>query len=263
MTDRVIRAADTDVDALLRAAADHAAAYRASLPGRPVRAEQDVDQVRAALGGPLPAAPTPAGQVIEALVAGAEPGITSSAGPRYFGFVTGGALPAATAADLLAAGWDQNALNSVLSPAAAAVESVAGEWLKDLLGVPASASVGFVTGAQAANTVGLAAARHQVLADAGWDVEQRGLAGAPPVRVVASVERHATVDRSLRLLGLGNDAVVPVDADPNGAIDVGHLAVVLDRLSAAAGAQPIVCLQAGNVNTGACDDLRAALRVPR
>ena len=97
---------------------------------------------------------------------------------------------------------------------------MAGGWLKQLLGVPATASVGFVTGAQAANTVGLAAARHQVLADAGWDVEQRGLLGAPAVRVVASVERHATVDRSLRLLGLGNDAVVPVRADANGAMDM-------------------------------------------
>ena len=158
---------------------------------------------------------------------------------------------------------DQCAFNAVLSPAAAAAEVVAGGWLKGLLGVPASASVGFVTGAQAANTAGLAATQHQVLADAGWDVERRGLGGAPAVRVVASIERHATIDRSLRLLGLGNDAVVPVRADANGAMDVGHLAEVLDELRTHSGAPPVVCLQAGNVNTGACDDLRAGCELTR
>ena len=129
----------------------------------------------------------------------------ASAGPRFFGFVVGGALPAATAADMLAAGWDQNAFNAVLSPAAAAAEEAAGGWLKDLLGIPVGASVGFVTGAQAANTVGLAAGRHHVLAESGWDVERDGLVGGPRVRVVASAERHATIDRSLRLLGLGTE----------------------------------------------------------
>ena len=155
-----------------------------------------------------------------------------------------------------------------MRPAKAAPEAkqqrkLAGGWLKDLLGVPATASVGFVTGAQAANTAGLAAARHQVLADAGWDVEQRGLVGAPPLRVVASVERHATVDRSLRLLGLGNDAVDPVRAGRNGEIDVDHLGEVLAQTAAAGGAPPIVSLQAGNVNTGACDDLRTATALAR
>jgi len=248
-----------DLDGLLQTVAEHVAAYRASLPDRPVNAAHDVDQVRAALGGPLPAGPTAAADVIAQLVAAAEPGLAATAGPRFFGFVVGGALPAATAADMLAAGWDQWAFNASVSPATAAAELVAGDWVKGLLGVPGTASVGFVTGAQAANTVGLAAARHQVLADAGWDVEARGLQGAPPVRVVASDERHATVDRSLRLLGLGNDAVAPVRTDGNGAIDVEDLARVLDEASAGAGAPPIVALQAGNVNTGACDDLRTAV----
>jgi len=251
-----VAAADGDLDPLLRIAAAHAAAYRASLGDRPVRGPQGVDEVAAALGGELPSGPTPPADVVEQLVAAVDGGLMSTAGPRFFGFVIGGSLPGAVAADLLATGWDQCAFNGVLSPAAAAAESVAGGWLKQLLGLPASASVGFVTGAQAANTAGLAAARHQVLADAGWDVEQRGLVDAPPVRVVASVERHATVDRSLRLLGLGNDAVVPVRADANGAMDMADLAAVLDGL-ADGGAPPIVALQAGNVNTGACDDLRA------
>ena len=188
-------------------------------------------------------------------MAAADPGLVATAGPRYFGFVVGGASPATTAADMLAAGWDQIAFNAVTSPAAVAAETAAGTWLKDLLGLPASASVGFVTGGQAANTAGLAAARHQVLADAGWDVERRGLLGAPPVRVLASAERHATIDRSLRLLGLGTDALREVPAGPQGAIDPDALAVALRD----AGPGPtVVCLQAGNVNTGACDELRRA-----
>ncbi|MCZ7475381.1 pyridoxal phosphate-dependent decarboxylase family protein [Micromonospora sp. WMMC273] len=240
---------------LFRRAADHAADYRLSLPDRPVGVPVDQAALNEAFAGPLPDAPTPPEQVLAELVAAAEPGLVATAGPRYFGFVIGGALPAATAADMLAAGWDQNAFNAVTSPAAVAAESAAGTWLKELLGIPATASVGFVTGGQAANTAGLAAARHQVLADAGWDVERRGLSGAPAVRVFAGAERHATVDRSLRLLGLGTDALRPVPTGPQGAIDPHALAAALRD----AGPGPtIVCLQAGNVNTGACDDLRRA-----
>ncbi|MEU9826170.1 pyridoxal phosphate-dependent decarboxylase family protein [Micromonospora chersina] len=240
---------------LFRLAADHAAAYRRSLPDRPVGVPLDQAALTAAFSGPLPSAPCPPEQVVADLLAAAEPGLVASAGPRYFGFVVGGALPAATAADMLAAGWDQLAFNAVTSPAAIAAEAAAGGWLKELLGIPASASVGFVTGAQAANTAGLAAARHQVLADAGWDVERRGLLGAPPIRVIAGEERHGTVDRSLRLLGLGVDVVEPVPAGPNGAMDVGALRALL---RAGSPAPTIVCLQAGNVNTGACDELREA-----
>ncbi|TYB40324.1 aspartate aminotransferase family protein [Micromonospora sp. AP08] len=240
---------------LFRLAADHAAAYRRSLPDRPVGVPLDQAAVTDAFSGPLPTAPCPPEQVMADLLAAAEPGLVASAGPRYFGFVVGGALPAATAADMLAAGWDQLAFNAVTSPAAIAAEAAAGGWLKELLGIPASASVGFVTGAQAANTAGLAAARHQVLADAGWDVERRGLIGAPPIRVLAGEERHGTVDRSLRLLGLGVDVVEPVPAGPNGALDVGALRALLRAGSLG---PTIVCLQAGNVNTGACDELREA-----
>ncbi|WP_433311234.1 pyridoxal phosphate-dependent decarboxylase family protein [Micromonospora chersina] len=244
-----------DLRHLFRLAADHAAAYRRSLPDRPVGVPLDRAALTDAFSGPLPTAPCPPEQVLADLLAAAEPGLVASAGPRYFGFVVGGALPAATAADMLAAGWDQLAFNAVTSPAAVAAEAAAGGWLKELLGIPASASVGFVTGAQAANTAGLAAARHQVLADAGWDVERRGLLGAPPIRVLAGEERHGTVDRSLRLLGLGVDVVEPVPAGPNGALDVGALRALL---RAGSPGPTIVCLQAGNVNTGACDELREA-----
>ncbi|MEV7231091.1 pyridoxal-dependent decarboxylase [Polymorphospora sp. NPDC051019] len=249
-----------DLRRLFRLAADHAAGYRESLPDRPVGVSIDQGALAEAFTGPLPSAPCPPEQVLADLLAVAEPGLVASAGPRYFGFVVGGALPAATAADILAAGWDQLATNAVTSPAAIAAEAAAGVWLKELLGIPASASVGFVTGAQAANTAGLAAARHHVLADAGWDVERRGLLGAPPIRVIAGAERHATIDRSLRLLGLGTDLVEPVPAGPNGAIGLGALREVL---RGGPSGPTIVCLQAGNVNTGACDPLREACELVR
>jgi glutamate/tyrosine decarboxylase-like PLP-dependent enzyme len=244
-----------EMSRLFRSAADHAADYRRSLPNRPVGASIDQSALADAFSGPLPSTPSPPEQVLAELLAAAEPGLVASAGPRYFGFVIGGALPAATAADILAAGWDQNAHNAVTSPAAIAAEAAAGTWLKELLGIPPSASTGFVTGCQAANTVGLTAARHQVLADAGWDVERRGLPGAPPIRVIAGDERHATIDRSLRLLGLGTDVVEPVPTGPNGAIDLGSLR---ELLRAGSPGPLIVCLQSGNVNTGACDQLREA-----
>lgn len=192
------------------------------------------------------------------LIAAARPGLVGTVGPRFFGFVIGGALPAATAADLLAAGWDQCAYNEVLSPAAAAAERAAGGWAKALLGLPETASVGFVTGAQAANTVGLAVGRQRVLADVGWDVARDGLFGAPRVAVVASEERHATIDRAARLLGFGTGSIEPVAATSQGAIDVDRLRTTLDAVR---DRPVIVCLQAGNVNTGACDDLRAATTV--
>ena len=245
-----------DLAPLFARAAEHAAAFRASLAARPVGPRADLAAALEALGGPLPAGGAPAEKVLEELVAAAEPGLMGSPGPRFFGFVVGGALPAATAADVLAAGWDQNAFNAALSPAGVAAEMAAGAWVKDLLGVPDSASVGFVTGAQAANTAGLATARHHVLAEVGWDVERRGLIGAPAVRVVVGQERHATVDRSLRLLGFGTDAGESVPAGGNGAIDVAELARVLDE---GAPGPTIVSLQAGNVNTGASDDLRTAV----
>jgi glutamate/tyrosine decarboxylase-like PLP-dependent enzyme len=219
---------------------------------------RSLDDVRAAFDLPLPEAGLAPDVVLAELLGAADGGLVATAGPRFFGFVIGGALPAATAAEMMASGWDQVGFNAATSPAATAAEEVAGGWLKDLLGVPASASVGFVTGAQAANTVGFSAARHFVLAEAGWDVETRGLIGAPRVRVVAGAERHATVDRSLRLLGLGSDLVEPVRADADGALDVEDLERVLRTGPVA---PTIVSLQAGNVNTGASDPLRPAIEL--
>ncbi|MGX1494661.1 pyridoxal phosphate-dependent decarboxylase family protein [Streptomyces tendae] len=239
---------------ILRHAAEKAAAYRRALAERPVARPVDHAALRAAFSAPLDRPGADPRTVIDELVTVADPGLVATAGPRFFGFVVGGALPAATAADILTAGWDQNAFNAVLSPAAVAAEEAAGARLKELLRIPATASVGFVTGGQAANTAGLAAARQHLFAEAGWDVGRKGLDGAPRLRVVAGAERHATVDRSLRLLGLGADCLQPVRADERGALDVEDLRRVL---TADPDALTIVCAQAGNVNTGACDDLRA------
>jgi glutamate/tyrosine decarboxylase-like PLP-dependent enzyme len=202
----------------------------------------------------------PLEDVIVELIEAARPGLIASAGPRYFGFVVGGSTDAALAADVIATGWDQVAFNEVSSPSAIAFEDVAGSWLKDLLGIPSTASVGFVTGAQGGNTVGLAAGRWSVLRDQGWDVGRDGLQGAPQVTVVAGAERHATIDRSLRLLGLGEKSVVEVTADEDGAMDTDAL---VDTMTTLPAGPTIVCAQSGNVNTGAFDDLRAIAEVAR
>lgn len=214
----------------------------------------------AALTRSLPTEGSPLEEVLKELVEVASPGLVASAGPRYFGFVVGGSIDAALIADVMTTGWDQVAFNEVSSPASLAFEDVAGIWLKDLLGIPSSASVGFVTGAQAANTVGLAAARFQVLRDHGWDVGGDGLHGAPRVRVVAGTERHATIDRTLRLLGLGESSLELVPVRSDGAMDADALAGVLEH---GAPGPTIVCAQSGNVNTGAFDDLRRICAVAK
>jgi glutamate/tyrosine decarboxylase-like PLP-dependent enzyme len=234
--------------------ADLLADYRRGLATAPVTPALTRDQVRSRLDQELPATGESTATVLEKLVAGATPGLMTSSGPRYFGFVIGGALDAALVADMMAAGWDQNAFNEATSPAGVAFEDLAGTWLKELLGIPATASVGFVTGAQGANTVGLATGRWKVLRDHGWDVGVDGLFGAPRVRVLVGEERHATIDRSLRFLGLGEKSMVVVPALPNGAMDPSALHTALES---EADVPSIVCAQAGNVNTGAFDDLRA------
>jgi glutamate/tyrosine decarboxylase-like PLP-dependent enzyme len=234
---------------LLGLTADYAAQFLGTLDERPVRAEASMDELLEVLGGPLPEEGTGDAQVLAELIAGAEPGVVGTQTGRYFGFVIGSALPASVAADWLATVWDQNGFSVVSSPAAAAVEDVAAGWLAELLGLPAGVSSGFVTGAQGANTTALAAARQHVLAQAGWDVARDGLNGAPRIRVLVGGERHVTIDRSLRLLGLGTGSVELVAADDQGRMQAGALR---DALQGSAG-PAIVCAQAGNVNTGASD----------
>jgi glutamate/tyrosine decarboxylase-like PLP-dependent enzyme len=238
-----------DRTAGLSTAARHADEFLAGLDERQVAARVDASGVRAALGGPLPEHGEEPGAVIDALVAGAEPGLVATAGPRHFGFVIGGALPAALGADWLVSAWDQNAAFHALSPAAAAIEEITSAWTLDVLGLPASASVGFVTGGQGANTTCLAAARNAVLAKAGWDVEADGLIGAPPLRILCGEQAHATIDTALRQLGLGAGTPIRVRADDQGRMRPDALADALADTSGPA----IVCAQAGNVATGAFD----------
>ncbi|MBI5106742.1 MAG: aspartate aminotransferase family protein [Solirubrobacterales bacterium] len=238
---------------VLRRAAELAEAFLAELPERPVAPPADVAALRAALGRELQDGPLDPVAVIEDLARDADPGLTASAGPRFHGFVIGGSLPVAVAADWLVSAWDQCAGFYALSPAASVVEEVAGGWVLELLGLPAGASVGFVTGAQAGNVVGLAAARHAVLARAGHDVERDGLQGAPPVRVVAGEQAHATVFTALRLLGLGAGTAALVPADDAGRMRPDALAATLD--AGDRDAPTIVIAQAGNVATGAFDPL--------
>jgi glutamate/tyrosine decarboxylase-like PLP-dependent enzyme len=238
-----------DVRELLELTASIAADYVESLRDRPVFPNVSPEQLRAALGGPLPEHPVEARQIVTELAAAAEPGVVAMGSGRYFGFVIGGGLPAALAADWLATAWDQNAGLYVGGPSASIVEQVTREWVVDLLGLPADASIGFVTGTQMAHVTGLAAARFHVLDEVGWDVGQDGLQGAPRIRVLAGAKRHVTLDRALRLLGLGAPTVV--EADDQGRMRADALAGAI-----AEGDGPtIVCAQAGEVNTGAFDPL--------
>jgi glutamate/tyrosine decarboxylase-like PLP-dependent enzyme len=197
------------------------------------------------LGGPLPETQSDAAEVIALLDQIGSPATVASAGGRYYGFVVGGTLPAALAANWLASTWDQNAGTAVLSPVSAALEAISQDWLLDLLALPAEAGVGFVTGATMANLSGLAAARHAVLERAGWDVEARGLFGAPPITVVVGDEVHVSVLKALGLLGLGRERIVRVPVDRQGRMRP-------DALPELTG-PTILCLQIGNVNSGACD----------
>ena len=235
---------------LLHRTAQIAEEYLATVADRRVGASLGYEDVLASLDRPLPELGEDAEIVLDALAA-LEPGMNATAGPRYFGFVTGGALPVTVAADWLVATWDGPHFGRVASPAGAAVEDVTARWLLEALDLPRAARVGFVTGATMANLVGLAAARHRVLATAGWNVEEHGLTGAPPVRILVGDEVHVSLLKALRLLGFGTVAVERIPADDNGAMQPGPLAAALrdDRGPA------IVCAQAGNVNTGACDPL--------
>ncbi len=223
--------------------------WLAVLPEREVKAAASAEELREALGGALNEEGEPAADVVRNFAHAAERGLVASPGPRYFGFVTGGALPASLAADWLTTAWDQNAVLFVSSPAASVAEEVVASWLLDLLGLPADASVGLVTGCQMANFTCLAAARHEVLRKAGWDVEADGLCGAPRITVVAGEEAHATLLVALRMLGLGERNVLAIPADEQGRMIPSALKEALETVSGPL----IVCLQAGNVNSGAFD----------
>lgn len=236
---------------LLSRAARHADRYLSAIRERHVGALASGEDLRRLLRRPLPEDGEESGQVIDELARAGLDGTTASQGPRYFGFVTGGSLPAATAADWLVSAWDQNATVYAMSPMACVVEEIAANWLKNLLGLPATWSAGLVTGTQMASFTSLLAARHHMLHGVGWDVERDGLFGAPPIDVIVSDESHRTILTALRMLGLGGERLRRVETDGQGRMRIDRLA---EALRGAAG-PCIVCAQVGNVNTGAADPL--------
>jgi len=239
-----------DYSKLLADAADRGARYLASLPERRVWPERRaVDSLREASASPLPEAGTSAQTVLAELDAIAAPATVATAGPRYFGFVTGGALPAAVAAGMLSNAWDQNAFSRVSSPAGAALEQIALGWATDLLGLPSGCAAALTTGATIANFTALAAARHALLDREGWDVDARGLFGAPELNVVVGAEVHPSVRKGLGMLGLGRERTIELETDDQGCIRA-------DRLPRIDG-PTIVCAQAGNVNSGGSDPFSA------
>jgi len=240
--------AGEDRERALRRASELALEFLAGLGERHVGATADDAALVARLGGPLPEEGEDPEAVVEQMAHAFDPGLVATAGPRYFGYVVGGQLPAAAGADWLTGAWAQAANLHAMSPAAAAAELVAGPWLLDLFRLPADASFGFPTGAALASTVALAVGRHTLLERLGWDVEARGLYRSPEINVIVGAEVHSTVLVALQYLGFGRERVTRIPTDEQGRMRAEGLSAALD-----AGAPTIVCIQAGNVNSGAFD----------
>lgn len=237
---------------LLRNAAERAIRYLDGISSRPVAPSPAAAEGVGRLGGTIPSGPSSAEETLELLDAFGSPATMAMAGPRFFGFVIGGSLPVTTATSWLATAWDQNTGRYDVTPAVAALEEIALDWMVDLFGLPKGSGGAFVTGATVANLCALAAARHTILARSGWDVEARGLFGAPEITVVVGDEVHPTVIKSLGVLGLGRARVARVPVDGQGRM----LAGALPKLDA----RTLICVQAGNVNTGAFDPIETICR---
>jgi glutamate/tyrosine decarboxylase-like PLP-dependent enzyme len=244
----------------LAVAMEQSLSYLAGLNQNPVGPTVDLHTLRSRLDQPLADDGTLAEQVISDLIRDVEDGLMDSPGGRFYGWVIGGSLPAALAADWLTSAWDQNSCHSACSPAATAVEEVAGKWLKEILGLPAGASFALVTGCQMAHATCLAAARHSVLTKHGWDVAKQGMFGAPPIRIISSELRHETFERALRLLGFGLANVTYLATDAKGCLPIETLKQALEKNSAS---PIIVLLQAGDVNTGAYDNFESLVPIAK
>ena len=240
---------------LLEAAQRIAVDYLDAVASRHVGGTASRDELLKALGGPLPEGGADPVTVLTALARDADPGIVASAGPRYFGFVTGGAVPVTVAADWLSSAWDQNGALFVMSPAVGVIEDIVARWILETLDLPRHAGVGYVTGAHMANFTCLAAARHEVLRRVGWNVETQGLQRAPRVRIVAGDEVHVSAVGALRYLGFGSEEIEIVPVDDQGRMR----ADALDDVLAKSSGPTIVCAQAGNVSTGASDPFDAII----
>src|SRR5260370_11238624 len=224
--------------AALERALAHSLTHLDALDGTSVAATATLEELCARLARSLDFEGIPAEDVLDDLVADMAGGILGSAGGRFFGWVIGGAVPAALAADWLTAAWDQNAASYACAPAEAVIEEVAGTWLKDLLGLPQTASVAFVSGTQMAHVTALAAARHRLLAQHGWNVERQGLMGAPTLRILSSQERHGSIERAVQLLGLGSDSVIDLPVDDQGRLQADTLSHALQAVAQ----QPVILL---------------------
>ena len=236
----------SELGALWAEAAQRAIAYRTGLAQRRVSPDPGaLPELVQHLGGNLPAGPTPADQVLDLLDRYGSPATTASAGGRFFGFVIGSSLPATVAASWLASAWDQNTGLLAAAPATTLLEQIALDWLLEILNLPRGSAGAFVTGGQMANFTSLAAARHSVLAKLGWDVESRGLFGAPEIPVVVGADAHSTIFKALAMLGLGRDRVLKVPIDAEGRMRADAMPDVNGPV--------IVCIQHGNVNSGAFD----------
>ncbi|WP_414474949.1 pyridoxal phosphate-dependent decarboxylase family protein [Microvirga sp. M2] len=254
-----MNSASVEAASLFEKVATYATRFRTSVGDRPQRPEATYREALQAFEAPTPESGTPADYVLSDLVTRASPGLHAMTGPRFYGWVIGASHPVGVAADWLTSVWGQNAGNHMAAPAAAAAETIAARWLLDLLDLPRQASVGFVTGATVANFVCLAAARGEVLRQVGWDVESNGLFGAPSISVLIGEEAHATVFSALQFLGLGHDRVIRVKADEAGRMIPPALAEALRNCSG----PTIVILQAGQINTGACDAFPELIPVAR
>lgn len=233
---------------VLNAAAKHAINYLDELPGRRVFPDKDSLAKLAELSMSLPELGSNAEEVIEKLNTIGSVNTVATNGGRYFGFVFGGTLPASIAASWLVSAWDQNAVFKVSSPIASQIEKVTANWLLDLLRLPGSSAVGFVTGTTMANFCAVIAARYHLCKRMGWDIKSKGMNGAPPVRVIAGEEVHASMQRALLLAGFGLENIIKIPADDQGRI-IAAKCPELDEST-------LVCLQAGNVNTGAIDPVK-------
>ena len=240
---------------VLEVAAKHSQEWLNSIPSRGVNPKKNANEIKADLGSVLPDGPTNPSHVVEKLAEVGEAGLMSMGSGRFFGWVVGGTLPAALGADWLVSAWDQNSASRIATPTTAAVEEIASKWLLEILGLPSTADVGFPTGGMMANFTGLISARQKVLTDIGWDLDRKGLIGAPAVRVFVGEERHDTVDRALRYLGLGEPTGIAVD--DQGRIKVDSLRSALESSSG----PKIVCLQAGNLHSGGFDPFREAIEI--
>ena len=248
-----------EYERVLEVADERARRYLDEVAERPVAERASVEELRAALDRKLPDQGEDPATVVDKLAEAAEPGLIALGNPRYFGFVIGGTLPAALGAEWLTTAWDQIASLYVCGPSASVAEEVSGRWVLELLGLPAGAGFGLTTGGTMANFSGIAAGRRAVLQRQGWDVEAKGLNGAPEVRVLVGEHAHATIFVALRLLGLGDSNAIRVKADDAGRMDPDALAAELDRGDGPA----IVCAQAGEVNTGCFDPFPALTEICR